>query len=233
MAKTPYLDATKLATILADGGYSRHILMTEASNLLLLSGLHVLRMRWLWESAIEEITDPLWELIIEFLEEAEGQLMSNFAIGTVFSSVALLTDPSVILMIGQLVPVVDYPILATVVPPAWIVGSDIQIPDMRDTSVHGASVLLDLGTVMGENDVTLSVAEIPSHAHTQNPHTHSYINQIGTPTGAGPIVAGASIVVPTPSVTGIATPTINNTGGDGSHNNVPQSLEVAWYLIGR
>lgn len=233
MAKTPYLDAVSLASVLANGGYSTTVAMTEASNLLLLSGLFVLRMRWIWESSIQPIDDSLWELITEFIEEAEAQLMTNFAVGNVFASVAILTSPNVLLLFGQLIPQADYPELAAVVPAAWLVGSDIQLPNMLDTSVHGATSLPNLGTIMGENDVTLDVSQIPSHNHTQNPHTHSEIIPVVTPSAGGTIPAIADLTVPTPAITGATVATNNPTGGDGSHNNVPQSLQVAWYIVVR
>lgn len=233
MAKTPYLDAVDLAGILASGGYSTTVAMTEASNLLLLSGLHVLRMRWLWESPLQPIPDSLYDLIIEFIEEAEAQLMSNFAVGNVFASVALLTEPNVLLLFGQTIAQSDYPELTAVVPASWLVGSDIQLPNMLDTSIHGATSLPNLGTIMGENDVTLTESQIPSHTHIQNPHTHSEVIPVVTPSAGGTIPAIADLTVPTPSITGATVATNQNTGGGQSHNNVPQSLQVAWYIVVR
>ena len=233
MAKTPYLDAIKLASILSDGGYSTLVSMSEASNLLLLSGLVVLRMKWLWENPIAPISDALYNLILEFIEEAEADLMTNINVGTIFPSVALLTDPQFLLMFGQLVPQVDYPELTTAVPPVWLVGSDIQIPDMRDTFVQGAQGLGDFGTVMGENDVTLTEAEMPSHTHIQNPHSHTYNDETIIPFLAVPGPEPVSLVTPIPAVTGGATAINQSTGGGGAHNNVPLSLQVAWYIVAR
>lgn len=233
MAKTPYLDADELASVLADGGYSRTVSMTEASNLLLLSGLHVLRMRWIWQNPIDPIPDSLYELILEFIEEAEAQLMTNFAVGNVFASVALLSYPNVILLIGQLIPQADYPELTAVVPSSWLVGSDIQLPDMRSTFLQGAMDITDFGLIEGENEVLLTEAEMPSHTHTQNPHTHGYQSAIITPDLYTPGPVPGVNATPTPAITNPTTATNNLTGGDQPHNNVPLSLQVAWYIVVR
>lgn len=231
MAKTPYLDAVDLASVLSNGGYPRTVNMTEATNLLLLSGLHILRMRWLWQSPIDPIPDSLYELIIEFIEEAEAQLMTNFAIGNIFASVALLTDPSVIILVGQTVPQADYPELTAVVPPSWLIGPDIQLPDMRSTFLQGAMDLVDFGTIEGENEVVLSESQMPSHTHTQNPHTHGYQSAIITPDLYTPGPVPGVDATPTPAITNPTTAINNFTGGDQPHNNVPLSLQVAWYIV--
>jgi len=230
---SPFLQYDKLLGLSSDGGYVQSPALSQLSAVFLLSACLALRQQWFWQSPSYPISDSDYQLILEMIDECEGQLMLNLRIGSIVPSVALIGDPSYVVMVGQLLPVASYPELAPVVPPIWIVGTDIQLPDMRSTSLHGADTLPNLGTVAGENDVTLTVANIPSHNHTQNPHTHTYVGQSVTPTGAGPVVAGASLSVPLPSVTGVSTPSINNTGGDGSHNNVPQSLEVAWYIIAR
>lgn len=233
MASMPYLDAVQLAAILADGGYGRHIRMTQATNLLLLSGLAVLSYRWIWETKQEPIDDSLYQLILDFIADAEDQLMSNFAVGNIFGSVRVLTDPDVILLIGQTVPQADYPELTGVVPPSWLVGSDIQLPDMRNKGLFGAMGLGDFGLVEGENEVTLSEAEMPIHTHIQNPHSHTYNNPVVTPITAGIEPVPGSFVTPTPLVTSLETATNQDAGGGQPHNNVQESLQVAWYIIAR
>lgn len=231
MANTPYLDPLAMAQLVVTGGYASIVSLSQASGVLLLCSCTVLRMKFLWQSAIDPIDDTLYQIILEQLDQTEYELMNAFAIGSIFPNISFLIDPNILVLIGQTVPQIDFPELALVVPPSWLVGADIQLPDMRMTGLFGATVLGDLGVNIGENNVTLTQAEMPSHNHTQNPHSHSTTIAGITPTGAGPIVAGASLVVPLPSVTGLTSAGNNPTGGDGSHNNIQQSLQVAWYIV--
>lgn len=227
----PVFNADSLSAVASYGGYSNLVPMSELTNLILLSALPFISNRNLWQTVLNPISDESWDIIQQWLDTAMGELMTNIAIGSIFYSVALLTDPNVKIPIGQLLLQVDYPELTAVVPGSWLVGADIQLPDLRDTFVIGTDVGGNVGNIIGANTHQLTVSEMPSHNHIQNPHSHVYTQNIGTPTGAGPIVAGASIVIPTPSVTGLATATNNSTGGDGSHNNIPLSLQAYPYLV--
>ncbi len=229
----PILDAISLASIVADGGYSNLVPMTEPTNLLLLSALPFLSERWIWETKLNPIPDTLYDVIIEQIDIATNALMTNLAIGSFFYSIAILTDPSVIIPIGQLIAQSDYVSFTAVVPAIWLVGADIQLPDMRQTFVMGANMPSGIGVQTGSNTHQLTVSELPSHNHTQNPHLHSQIIPVVTPTAAGLEPLLADITVPTPAVTGLTTSTNNPTGGDGSHNNVPQSMQLIPYIVVR
>lgn len=47
------------------------------------------------------------------------------------------------------------------------------LPDLRTTTVIGANSTYKLGSVYGENEVTLSINQMPSHTHAQAAHTHT------------------------------------------------------------
>lgn len=233
MANSPYLDATKILPLGIEGGYNSLVSLSQLSNVTLLSALLFIRQKWIWENPIAPISDALFEAINHQLDQTAWELMNGMQVGQLFAHIALLTDPNVILLIGQTVLQVDYPELTAVVPASWLVGADIQLPDMRDKGLFGGTIPTDLGVVTGSNTETLTTAQIPSHTHTQLPHVHTELSPLTTPTGAGPIVAGASLVVPTPVPTSPTVATNNPTGGDGSHNNIQESLQVAWYIVAR
>jgi microcystin-dependent protein len=116
------------------------------------------------------------------------------------------------------------------------------------SGVDGAT----LGASGGDQTVTLTATEMPSHTHTQNPHGHTYSDPghfhsvLSFGGGGGPdtvanwTVGGASYAQSTTfgtsgrGYTGItisnATATNQNTGGDGAHNNV-QPVLVTNYII--
>jgi len=227
----PIFDSVAIATVANFGGYSNLVPMSDLTNLILLSALPFISNRSFWSTTLNPITDEQWNIIEQWLDSATGELMTNIAIGSIFYSVALLTDPNVKLPIGQLLLQDDFPELTAVVPSSWLVGDDIQLPDLRDTFMIGTPSGAQVGLPVGANSHVLTTGELATHTHTQSPHTHIYNNPLTTPTGAGPIVAGASVVIPTPIPTGPATPAIQNTGSDEAHNNIPQSLQAYAYLV--
>jgi microcystin-dependent protein len=124
-------------------------------------------------------------------------------------------------------------------------GSDgegtFKIPDMRGRTACaiGQGVGLTnrtIGAYVGAETHTLSVDEIPSHAHTitDNGHTHSYVNNTndqGTDNAFGTETAADQVDVASTtgnSTTGI---TINSTGGGQAHNNMQPSAFIGNVFI--
>lgn len=80
------------------------------------------------------------------------------------------------------------------------------------------------GPAAGETNHTLSVAEMPSHGHTQDPHSHQGV------TTAGGVVTGY-VLGNTNNATSVnATATNQNTGGGASHENRPQFNDVHYIV---
>lgn len=229
----PVFNALEIATLAVEGGYSNLVPMSEATNVLLLSALPFIQNRRFWETPQKPITDALWDTIIQGIDDATNELMTNLAIGSFFYSLAILTDPSVIIPVGQTIAQSDYPDFTAVVPANWIVGSDIQLPDMRMTFLTSATVPSDIGQITGSNEHTLTESEMPNHNHTQNPHTHGYTSAIVTPTLSGVEPIPSVDATPTPAITNPTTATNNPTGGGQPHNNVPLSLQLIPYIVVR
>lgn len=117
---------------------------------------------------------------------------------------------------------VDYPELYAKLADAFIVDADTFIvPDLRQNVIVGAAGVsgFNPGEVGGEAEHTLSIAEMPAHAHTDAGHTH-------TEGIALPSATVEAIGVPFPSavpgagVTGAGFASIQPTGGDLPHNNM-------------
>lgn len=228
---SPLITLGNIQSIASNGGFNPSPALTQSSAVFLLSSCVVMRMRWLWQNPIEPITDSEYNDIIEMIEQAEANLMTSFAIGQIIPSVAdLSVNTNLLKLDGSIVLQSDYPELTSVLPASWLSGGNIILPDMNEKSIHGDNGA-NIGDIVGENDVTLTISEMPSHTHTQNPHQHSEFTVNSIPTAAGLEPALASLVTVVPTVTGLTTATNNNTGGDGSHNNVPESLSVNYWIV--
>ena len=105
------------------------------------------------------------------------------------------------------------------------------IGDGTGTDSNGLVQTFANGSTGGEYTHKLTVAEMPSHTHTQNPHFH----HDGFDNGRSRIGLNSGSVEPDISmyigsytyggrgytmITNTVTATNNNTGGSGAHNNV-------------
>lgn len=104
---------------------------------------------------------------------------------------------------------------------------------LKDRFLLGAGDAYGNGTTGGEAAHTLTINEMPSHTHTQNPHAHSVRAKgfNGTSNTNGYYMlrrnrSDDSYDAVDPSAAMNATATNQNTGGSASHNNMPPYLVV-------
>lgn len=132
---------------------------------------------------------------------------------------------------------VDYPDLYALLLPTYQTDADnFTVPDLRGMVVMGAPVTIDsvtfnAGDMLGEYNHTLDVSEMPAHSHTNTPHAHSYTDNLNVTVPAGVDPIPASSMTPFPSTTGASGVVIDNTGGDGAHNNVQPSLMLQYAIV--
>lgn len=223
---------SQLVTLASGGGYAITTRLSDMTAVFLLSACCTLRDKYLWQSQLLPISDNVYQSIIDMIEMAEYELMTSFAIGQIISSVAdLSANDNLLPMDGSTIDGNDYPELLSVVPSSWVSSTDITLPNMTEKGVFGENG--DVGDIIGENSVQLQISDIPSHTHIQNSHTHSYSLTTAVLTAAGLEPAFADITTEVPAITGATVATNQNTGGDGSHNNIQQSLSVYWYIVAR
>lgn len=230
---SPYLQFDKLTALATDGGYSGNPHLSQMSAVFLLSACTYLRERWLWQNPLTPIDDTTYNNIQEMIDQCEADLMTQYAIGSFLPSVCEQNDPNLLLCDGSSILSSEYPELAACVPASWISGAMIDLPDLVSGGLFGATDSSDVGTIVGENEVTLTENEMPVHTHTQNPHSHGYATNTATPTAAGLEPALASLVTPSAGTTAAVTATNNNAGNSDPHNNVQRSLLVYWYIVAR
>lgn len=228
---SPFVQYDDLVTLASDGGYNLTPALSQLSAVFLLSACEYLYSRWLWQSPIDPISDIQYDEIVSMIQGAQAELMSNYQLGSILSTICVKTDPNLLLMDGQSIAQADYPELANCVPSTWLSGANIILPDMSYRGLFGAIDAMSLGTFVGENSHTLTIDEIPEHTHVQNAHSHNYSQAISTPTAAGLEPALASLVNNTPATTSPTVAINQNTGGSQSHNNIQNSLLVYHYIV--
>lgn len=114
-------------------------------------------------------------------------------------------------------------------------GANFNVPDLRGRTVVGVGqgsglTLRNLADTVGAETHTLIVPQIPSHSHTNPPHGHSVSAAAPNLTTIGPGVPEPT-AVPLPATTGFTSIVIDNTGGDGAHNNMQPSLALTYAII--
>ena len=130
----------------------------------------------------------------------------------------------------------------TVAPKGWaLCDGKNGTPDLRGRFIYGAgSSGYELNKRGGETSHKLTVDEIPSHNHTMNEtgnHNHQstlqkwYRSFKGDSGGGHPLVADSgSGYNPNTTSSGNHKHTINNTGGNKAHNNMPPFYVLSYIM---
>lgn len=123
-------------------------------------------------------------------------------------------------------------------------STTFNVPDLRGRTVIGTGdggsgfTNRTLGSTVGSETHTLSEAEMPSHTHAQNPHSH------GSPAGGSFVInrypaqpgryvpGGGDQHTDVDGNTSTASTTASNksTGGGGAHNNMQPSIALNYII---
>jgi microcystin-dependent protein len=128
---------------------------------------------------------------------------------------------------------VEYPELAAYLAPHFTFNSVVYLPDMRGRYPVGGDDFGNepIGTPVGDNDRTLTVAQMPAHAHTQAAHSHSVDAKERSTVGVtGRVMLASSAGTDASAGTTSVTPVINSQGGGQSFDNRPNSLTITWVI---
>lgn len=207
--------------------------------------------------ALFQLTEPdNWlergDVAVSFAIEESAQMISEvkvsafnpFPIGLILPFGSDTVPDGYLPCDGSTLSATNYPELFTVIGYSFGgSGDDFNTPNLVNRVPVGDGGFYAISDTGGLREVTLTTGEIPSHSHiadapTVIDPTHSHVEGTTIPTaitiGAGVPAPSAlpSVGVTGASLTGISVlaPNINNTGGDGAHENMPPFVAVPYII---
>lgn len=196
--------------------------------------------RFLWGALLSIAYVTSWDTVgtmtnvqaAEYMKAILESRRETDMLGTVVPVFRETLPSSMLLCDGSVYNKEDYPELWEVWPSAMKGATTLTLPDLRNLFLVGAGLDYSRGDTGGAAEVTLTVGEIPSHSHGNLPHSHGEGAAIPSVAGIG-IDAPVPSATPTASTTAPATITIQDTGGDGAHENRPPYYAVVYAVIAR
>jgi len=196
---------------------------------LFLSTADLTANRWDWENNDgTPLTDSEWDAIEADVDRAYKELMVNPMLGTIAPFITATPPDGMLECDGSIYLRTDYPDLYAALDTTFVMDADhFIVPDLRGRVMLGAGSGSGLSAYAvadngGEETHVLVTAEIPAHSHAVTDLGHSHAEGTAAPnlTTIGP-GAPEPTAIPAPGVTAVATTgiSIQNSGGDGSHEN--------------
>lgn len=207
------MDFQNIKALAAGGGFSSSANLSGFSACMLLAIMQRLSIRENWR----EMTDDEWDECDNLVSQAMSEVMENTMVGVVLPTLADEIPGNMLECNGQVVTIYDYPELADACP-SLVVGTTINVPDMRDKFIMGSDVS---GSIGGANSMTLSVGNIPAHTHNYQQYTFGVdIESVGVPDPTG---------VGQPSLTR----TTSSAGNGEAFDNRPSYYTVRYAIVAR
>lgn len=162
----------------------------------------------------EEFGDMTPEQISAYFREMIDSAQDGCMIGEIKKFAGAL-PAGILACDGALYNVVDYPLLAAYLGDNG--NGTFNVPDYRNLTLIGAGLDFALGDTGGEAEHTLTVAEIPAHAHSYDQIVATLIDP-----GVTPSVIGID------DINAVDT---GSTGGGGAHNNMQPYAAVNYGIV--
>lgn len=165
------------------------------------------------------------------LEGCKIMDFNPFPPGMIFPWGSAAAPPGYLLCDGASYATADYPELFAAIGYSFGgSGANFNMPELLNRVVVGGGDIWSIGDTGGEQDVFLDVASMPSHTHADAGHAHSIPLVTSLPAQAGAGFAGNVTIPVVTDSTGLSFANNQNTGGDGSHNNMQPFLAVPFII---
>lgn len=114
-------------------------------------------------------------------------------------------------------------------------STHFNVPDLRGRTIISNGQGLGLtdrfpGDNGGEEDHTLTIAELASHSHSDTGHAHTDVPALPNATTIGP-GAPQPTAIPGIGTTGLSSANITSTGNDAAHNTMQPWLCMVYYIV--
>jgi len=170
-----------------------------------------------WWAGDQPLDQTQKDQVYAWLALANKELMMTI-VGQIFAYAGSSAPPGSLPCDGGTYDRATYPALYAALDPAFVVDADhFTVPDLRSNFIRGASATFHIADSGGEETVTLTGSQIPSHAHT----IPSTVTTAAVEPGEVAVLSPVPIV---PSYTG-------DFGGDGSHNNIPPFVALLYCIV--
>lgn len=189
---------------------------------------------YLWADDQHPLTPSQIDDLDAQLAETQAQLMTPL-IGLIMPIATLSVPSGCLLCDGSTYARFLFPTLYDALEAAFIVDENyFRTPNLVHRFVQGAVAGAggEAGDIGGNETITQTVDQMPSHAHTSPPHTHSDSGAVGTVVSVGlePPVPAA---LPAATFTGGATVTIDPTGGGQPMDILPPYMRLRYVIVAR
>lgn len=179
----------------------------------------------------EDVITPEDTIVIEDLVSNIMFQIMHPLVGTIFPYVTAEPPVYSLPCDGSVYLREDYPQLYIELDDAFIIDADtFFVPDLRGRTLLGVNDDHPMGESDGQETVTLTTEQMPSHSHSNTPHAHSEIAAVDTIINGG-LEAPASAATAIPATTGFTSIDIGDTGGGEAHTNMPPFVAIK-YAIG-